>query len=302
MITPTNIILSMRLRISVKLLLIAVALALTQYAEAASDADFSKFAGAKRRRVVPKHWVRVARDSQEYETLRLPRIGDKVTAPGRSTLCEMCSGTGLPTGWETAHANGTPYYWKTEWELTRETQWERPSGSCETCTAVGTVTLVHRRDPCAPPSYWIKFDDEEDELEYAANELSILPTDSTCEACNGTGQIAGMGDCDLCKQTADHRKADGAVPRKARGFNYEPADWEKLSHSGNEYYYNIKTHVVQPIRYHPADWQRIFHGNGLYNYLNNETGEIQASDWAESQQMKSIDWQELRRRTSNLIE
>lgn len=52
-------------------------------------------------------------------------------------LCEICSGTGLPTGWETAHSpdgnKGKPsksYYWKTE---TQETQWERPSGSCKAC-------------------------------------------------------------------------------------------------------------------------------------------------------------------------
>merc|ERR1711964_392006 len=48
-----------------------------------------------------------------------------------SVLCRVCGGTGLPSEWNTAVADGgRPYYYDTE---TSETQWARPSGSCEAC-------------------------------------------------------------------------------------------------------------------------------------------------------------------------
>jgi len=50
--------------------------------------------------------------------------------------CEMCAGTGLPTGWETAETpGGRPYYYLEIEPWTA--QWERPGGSCEACDRSG---------------------------------------------------------------------------------------------------------------------------------------------------------------------
>merc|ERR1712096_360704 len=85
---------------------------------------------------LPKHQTFSLQDDEMKELRLTPHllelINDVVTYTKKE--CEMCSGMGLPTGWEMSESNGTASYFN---PYTAQSQLNQPAESCESCNGSG---------------------------------------------------------------------------------------------------------------------------------------------------------------------